>query len=100
MYSIEVDLAKRLGVSTAAVYDRLCDLCLERERNAVGYHDGRFWVRIPSKDFPKVFPFLSAGTVSKALRRLRDEDLVMVGHYDRASVYGGRHGLVNWYTIT
>lgn len=99
-YSLEVDLAERWGVSTAAVYDRLCELCLEQERNVAGYHDGRFWVRMPSKDFPKVFPFLSGATVAKAFRRLRDEDLVMVGHYDRESVYGGGHGLTNWYTIT
>ena len=92
--------AKELGVSTAAVYERLYDLCQERAERAVDYHDGRFWVRMPHKDFPRIFPYLSGGTVSESLRKLRKTGLVMVGHYDGV---GGRRrgdGHVNWYAVT
>lgn len=99
-YSLEDSLVRKLGLSTAAVYDRLYDLCREQERKTSGYHDGCFWVRIPYKDFPRVFPFLSAGTAAKALRKLRDEGLVMVGHYDESGVHGKRGGPVNWYALT
>lgn len=81
--------AKELGVSTAAVYDRLYDLCLEQAKEHADYHDGCHWVRMAYKDFPRIFPYLSAGTVSKALKRLRDEGLVRKV----------RHGRISWYTI-
>ena len=99
-YSVETRLAREFGVATAAVYDRLYELCREKAERHADLHDGRFWVRIPSKDFPRVFPFLSTDTVSKALRRLRDEDLVTVGHYDRPKGHDGTGGLANWYAIT
>lgn len=84
-------MADKLGVSTAAVYERLHDLCEEKARRNADYHDGLFWVRLPHSDFPGVFPYLSSTTVSKALRKLRDEGLVMVGHYDETN------GVTNWY---
>lgn len=99
-YLLEDSLARELGLSTAAVYDRLYDLCREKERKTADYHDGYFWVRIPYKDFPRVFPFLSAGTVAKALRKLRDEGLVMVGYYDETGIHRKRGGPVNWYALT
>ena len=92
--------AKDLGVSTAAVYERLYDLCQERVERTADYHDGRFWVRMPHKDFPRIFPYLSVGTVSEALRKLRKAGLVTVGQYDGADGRCGEGGRVNWYTIT
>lgn len=99
-YSLESGLVRDYGVATAAVYDRLYDLCREKAAGNVSSHDGFFWVRIPFKDFPRIFPFLSSGTVSKALGTLRNEGLVTVGHYDGKDERGGAGGLANWYTIT
>lgn len=87
-YSLELELAERLGLPTAAVYDRLCDLCLEEGH--VERYDGRSWVRLGSRDFPRVFPFLSGATVYKAFRKLIDEDLVRKV----------RRGDGSWYTVT
>lgn len=42
------------------------------------------------KDFPRIFPYLSASTVAKSLRKLRNEGLVRKV----------RHGHISWYTIT
>jgi hypothetical protein len=89
-YSLELELAERLGLSTAAVYDRLYDLCLEKRQEHCDCYDGCYWIRMPSKDFPRVFPYLHPSTVSKALRKLRDEGLIRTV----------RHGRVCWYTIT
>lgn len=99
-YSLESSLAREYGVATAAVYDRLYDLCREKAERNADSHDGFFWVRIPFSDFPRMFPFLAPKTVSRALRRLRDEGLVTVGHYDVTGEHGGMGGQTNWYTIT
>lgn len=88
-YSFELELAERLGFSTAAVYDRLFDLCQEQKKKHVNHHDGCYWVQMTYKDFPRIFPYLAASTVDKALRKLRDEGLVRKVH----------HGHISWYTI-
>lgn len=89
-YSFELELAERLGVSTAAVYDRLYDLRQEQEKKHVNHHDGCYWVQMTPQDFPRIFPYLAASTVDKALRKLRNDGVVRKV----------RHGRVSWYTIT
>lgn len=83
------ELADRLGFSTAAVYDRLYDLYRRQRRRQGHFHDGRYWVRMPYKDFPRMFPHLPATTVSKALVKLGDEGLLSMVHY----------GHLSWYSI-
>lgn len=93
-HSFEVELANKMGVHTTVVYERLHDLCAEKARLNADYHDGLFWVRMPYKDFPKIFPYMNAATVSRAIKKLKDEGLVVVGHYDE------HNRLVNWYATT
>lgn len=99
-YLLESRLVREMGISAAAVYDQLYDLCREKERKNADYHDGYFWVRIPYSDFPRVFPYLSDGTVFKALRKLRDKGLVIVDHFDETGIHRKRGSSANWYALT
>lgn len=92
--SFETELVNKFGVRTAVVYERLHDLCAEKSRLNADYHDGLFWVRMPYKEFGKFFPYMSPATVGKALKKLKADGLVMVGHYDE------HNSLVNWYATT
>lgn len=89
-YSFVLELAERLGFTTAAVYDRLYGLCLKQKSRHARHYDGLYWVRMPSKDFPRVFPYLPAKAVGRALRKLRDEGLVREVHC----------GHIRWYATT
>lgn len=99
-YSLEGRLVRELGLSAAVVYERLYDLCREQERKASDYHDGYFWIRMPHSVFRRVFPYLSDSTVSNALRKLRDEGLIIVGHYDETGIHRKRGCSANWYALT
>lgn len=92
--SVVIGLAKKLGIPAAVVYERVYDLCRDKARRNVDYHDGFFWVRMTYKDFRKIFPYMAEATVYRALRKLRDEGLIMVARYDK------NHGPANWYTTT
>lgn len=84
-------LIKRLGsATTAVVYSRLYDLYRKQRRQQGHFHDGRYWVRMPYKDFPRMFPGLSADIVSEALGDLEDEGLLSMVHY----------GPLSWYAAT
>lgn len=83
-------LVDMLGFSTATVYAPLYDLYRQQRRRQHHFHDGRYWVRMPYEDFPRMFPELPAVIVSKAIGKLEDEGLLRMVHYGRLS----------WYTIT
>lgn len=83
-------LVNRLGAGTAAVYVHLYDVYRHQKRRQRHFHAGRYWVRMPYEDFPRMFPCLSADGVSEALGRLEDEGLLMMIHY----------GELSWYVIS
>lgn len=83
------ELIDMLGYSTAAVYATLYDFYRKQRRRQRHFHDGCYWVRMPSKDFPRMFPELPAAIVSKALENLEDEGLIRMVHY----------GNLSWYTM-
>lgn len=80
-------LADRLGFSAAAVYVPLYDFYRRQRRRQRHFHDGRYWVRMPYEDFPRMFPELPECIVSKALGKLVDEGLLRMVHYGRLSWY-------------
>ena len=83
-------LVDMLGFPAATVYATLYDLYRRQRRQQHHFHDGCYWVRMPYKDFPLMFPELPAVIVSQALGKLEDEGLLRMVHYGRLS----------WYTIT
>lgn len=81
------ELVKRLGLPTAVVYVQLYDLYRKQRRQQGHYHAGRYWVRMPYKDFPRMFPDLPEAIVSEALGNLEDEGLLRMVHCGRLSWY-------------
>lgn len=71
-----LDLAARMGYSAAAVYSRLCPLCREQKKKHRCYYDGHPWVPMRYKDIPRLFPYMTAEAVVKALGELKDAGLV------------------------
>lgn len=80
-------LANRLGFSTAAVYVQLYDLYRKQRKKQRHFHAGRYWVRMPYEDLPRMFPHLSLNTVYDALKTLEDEGLLMMIHSSQFSWY-------------
>lgn len=83
------ELVDRLGFSAAAVYVPLYDFYRKQRRLQKHYHAGRYWVRMPYDDFPRMFPDLPPVIVSRALGKLEDEGLLRMVHY----------GSLSWYVI-
>lgn len=81
------ELVDSLGFSTAAVYVQLYDLYRKQRRRQKHFHAGCYWVRMPYKDFPRMFPELPAAIVSKSLGKLEDEGLLRMVHSGRLSWY-------------
>lgn len=82
-------LVDRLGYSAATVYVPLYHYYRRQKRRQNHFHAGRYWVRMPYKDFPRMFPELPEVVVSYALGKLEDEGLLNMVHY----------GDLSWYTL-
>nr|DAL88381.1 MAG TPA: dissimilatory sulfite reductase D [Caudoviricetes sp.] len=80
-------LVEKLGLGTTSVYVQLYDLYRKQRRRQGHFHDGRYWVRMPYEDFPRMFPELSSDAVCEALGRLEDKGLLRMVHYGRLSWY-------------
>lgn len=80
-------LVDRLGFSAAAVYVPLYGFYRKQRKKQRHFHAGRYWVRMPYEDFPRMFPELPESIVSKALGKLEDEGLLRMVHYGRLSWY-------------
>lgn len=80
-------LVDRLGFSAATVYGPLYEFYRKQRKRQGHYHVGRYWVRMPYEDFPRMFPDLPEVIVSKALRKLEDEGFLRMVHYGRLSWY-------------
>lgn len=78
-----------LGFSAASVYGPLYDFYRKQRKRQRHFHDGRYWVRMPYEDFPRMFPELPEVIVYDAIRRLEDKGLLRMVHY----------GDLSWYTI-
>lgn len=81
------ELVERLGSPTAAVHVQPYDPHRRQRKRQGHYHDDRYRVRMPCKDFPRMFPHASADIVSKAIGQLEDEGLLRTVHYDDLSSY-------------
>lgn len=92
--SFDEGLAEEVGLNAAIIHERLYDLCAEKARNNVDCHDGSFWVRIPQKKLPELFPYMPPTAVLRAMKKLTDGGYVLVGHYDED------HNGTNWYAAT
>lgn len=80
-------LVDSLGYSATAVYVQLYDLYRRQRKRQGHFHDGRYWVRMPYEDFPRMFPELPETIVSKALEKLEDKGLLKMVHHDNLSWY-------------
>lgn len=82
-------VAKKLGYSEASVYVPLYEHYRKQRKRQKHFHAGRYWVRMPYEDFPRMFPELPSTAVSEILGELEDRGLLRMVHY----------GDLSWYAI-
>lgn len=83
-------LIEGLGYTVTAVYVQLYDHYRKQKRLQKHFHAGRYWVRMPYEDFPRMFPGLSDAIISEAFGKLENEGLLRMVHY----------GNLSWYVIS
>ena len=80
--SLNPELAIDLGVRAAIVYQFITDACEAGNPEWTLCHDGRFWVEFPQGRFADAFPYMSADTVRKTLKKLEAFRLIDSACFD------------------
>lgn len=91
-HSFDPVLARKIGLKPAIVYETIFHIREEDEYSVLDR--GMTWTRLPMSTLKEIFPYMSADTIARCIRKLRNEGLIDVEHYDE------HEGRTNWYALT
>lgn len=91
-HSFDPVLARKIGLRPAIVYETIFHICEEDPCSV--FDRGMTWTRLPMSLLRKIFPYMADDTIARCIRKLRNEGLIDVEHYDE------HEGGANWYALT
>ena len=95
VHYFDVEIAKRYGINCAVILQNIWHWVRKNEANDVNRHDGRYWTYNSTKAFQELFPYLSQKQIETALKKLRDEEIIVTGNYNVM-----KYDRTLWYAIT
>lgn len=91
----DIHIAELYGVNCAVVLQNLWHWIRKNEANSVNFYDGHYWTYNSTKAFKQLFPYLSQKQIETALKKLRDEEIIITGNYNAV-----KYDRTLWYAIT
>lgn len=91
----DVEVANEYGLLPSIILENIGFWVAHNQANETNFHDGRYWTYNSQKAFGELFPYASEKQIRTALKKLKDEDLILVGNYN-ASAYDR----TTWYTLS
>lgn len=94
-HCFDVDVAKRYGVNCAVILNNIYHWITKNEANGENFYDGYYWTYNSTKAFNELFPYLTQKQIETALKKLRDEGILITGNYNE-----NKYDRTLWYAIT
>ncbi len=91
----DIHIAELYGVNCAVILQNIWHWIRKNEANGMNYYDGHYWTYNSTKAFKELFPYLSQKQIETALKKLRDEDILITGNYNAV-----KYDRTLWYAIT
>ena len=91
----DVTIAKKYGVHCAVILQNIWHWIKKNQANGVNCYDGNYWTYNSTKAFSDLFPYLSQRQIETALKKLRDEGIIITGNYNAV-----KYDRTLWYAIT
>jgi len=93
LHSFEPDIAARVGVNAAVLYQNILFWTRKNLANARHVKDGKVWTYNSVKAWADMFPYMTGNQIRTALAKLVDAGLIHEGNhnetaYDRTKWYG------------
>ena len=93
-HHFQVDDAVLYGVDKAVLLNNLKYWLDHAKANGKKDFDGYFWTFNSSTAFSQLIPYMSAKKISRLLKELEDDSVIIVGNYNRAN-----YDRTKWYTM-
>ena len=94
-HHFNTDLAKEYGVNCAILIDNISYWIHKNQCDNRHFYDGRYWTYISRQGMVRMFPYLSEKQIGYALQKLIDNDILMVGNYNKNTF-----DRTKWYAFT
>ncbi len=94
-HSFNVEIATKYGMVEAVLLEHLNFWISKNKANEINFYDGNYWTYNSTKAFADLFPYISQKAISKALHHLEEEEIIILGNYNK-NVYDR----TTWYAIT
>ncbi len=92
--SFDINLAQKIGVYAAIVYDSLLYWIRTNKANGSNFRDGRTWSFNSVKKWKDYFPYLTEWQIRTALKTLLDIGLIRKGNYNKTA-----YDRTSWYAL-
>jgi hypothetical protein len=82
MHSFDPQIAARVGVNAAVLYQNIVWWCAKNAANRRNEHEGRFWTYNSVKAWAELFPYLTGSQIRLALEKLENDGLILSGNFN------------------
>lgn len=94
-HSFDVKIAEKYGINCAIILKDIYFWVKKNIANEKHFYDGMHWTYNSIKAFEEMYPYLSKNQIAGALKKLKDEELIVEGNYNRTSF-----DRTKWYALT
>ena len=91
----DIEVAKLYGVNCAVILQNIWHWVKKNEANGKNFYDGAYWTYNSTKAFKELFPYLSQKQIETALKKLRDDGIIITGNYNAL-----KYDRTLWYAVT
>lgn len=95
IHFFDIDIAKLYGVNCAVILQNIWHWVKKNEANGKNFYDGTYWTYNSTKAFQELFPYLSQKQIETALKKLRDDGIIITGNYNAL-----KYDRTLWYAVT
>ena len=82
-HHFDVKLAQKYGVIEAILLNHFEFWIQQNEANERNFYNGRYWTYNSLKAFCEIFPYLSEKQIRRALNKLQEKGILLVGNFNQ-----------------
>jgi len=91
----DIDIASKYGLDEAILLQNINYWCVKNKANNSNLKKGYHWTYNSVAAFNELFPYLTPHRITKALKHLEQEGLILVGNYNE-----NPYDRTKWYAIS
>jgi hypothetical protein len=93
-HSFNIEIAKRYGVEAAIIIENLNFWIEKNKANGKHFYEGQYWTYNSAKAFSELFPYWSAPQISRILKKLENDGILLTGNFNSSS-----YDRTKWYSL-